>query len=796
MTALAQAWRALGRRRAFTVVTILTLAASAGVTTAVFSIVNGVLWRPLPYPEGDRLVAIYEANPARHQRASLLAPVRLDEWRRLNRTFAAMSGSYTESVTDTSGAEPERLDGRRVAPGFFDVFGMAPLAGRTFVPGEERFGGEHAAVIGEDFWARRFGRSQAAIGARLTVGGTGYTIVGVMPRAFAATAVDVWLPAQFAPPMMEVREARFLSGVARLRAGVTLDEARADLARVQTRLAEQYPSSDGGWSADVRDLKDLRVGDSRRPLVLVFAAVGLLFAIAATNIAGLVLVQLHRRRPEFALRAALGASRARIAAAVLREMLLIAAAGAAGGAALAVWLTKLAASSLPALPRAAEAGVDLRALGFVLLSVMAAAAVFGLAPAIASARGALAPLLASSGRSLAGGRHRLQNAIVVAQLALGVVLAGCAGLLVRSYGALSAVDPGFSPRGVLTFHVGAAWDDDRARVGALQTRLIAELRQLPGVRDAGFTSFLPATGATLRVQARVEGLASDESNGAFTVGYRTVTPGYLRALAVPLVTGASCEDVKADLGVTRVREAMVNRAFVERFAGGADLIGRQFSLVQQGANAFRIVGVIGDVVEDGPSAPPAPYVYGCLAAGAWPDPEYVVRSEGDPRALAGSVRQIVRALDASKPVFAMRPLDRVLEAALDQPRLNARAVTAFALAALVLAALGLYGLMTLLVGERRRELGVRVALGASTTEIARLVASGAARLVAAGLAAGVALTVAAGPLLRALLFGVAPSDPMAIAGAAAALAAAALAALVIPIRRALAISAVEAMRAD
>jgi putative ABC transport system permease protein len=241
---------------------------------------------------------------------------------------------------------------------------------------------------------------------------------------------------------------------------------------------------------------------------------------------------------------------------------------------------------------------------------------------------------------------------------------------------------------------------------------------------------------------------------------------------------------------------MVNRAFVERYAGGADLVGRQLSFVQQGTAVFRIDGVIGDVLEDGPSAPPAPYVYVCLAAGSWPDPEYVVRSDGDARALAGAIRQIVRSLDPLRPVFGMRPLERVVEASLDQPRLNAGTVTAFAAAALVLAALGLYGLMTLLVGERRRELGVRIALGARPREIVRLVAGGAARLVAIGMAAGVTLTLLAGPTLRALLFGVAPSDPVAIGAAIAALSAAALAALVIPVRRALHVSPVDAMRAQ
>jgi putative ABC transport system permease protein len=726
MTAFAQAWRALARRRAFTLVTILTLAATVGITATVFSIANAIVWKPLPFPDAEQLVSVYEEGPGARQRIGLLAPVRLDDWRRLNRTFTAISGSYSESFTDTSGTDPERLDGRRVAPGFFDVFGMRPLAGRTFVAEEERFGGPAVAVIGEHLWTRRFARAPSAIGNRLIARGTAYTIVGVMPRTFSTGPIDVWLPAQFAPGLLVVREARFLIGVGRLRPGTTIEEARADLARVQRTLGEQFPSSDAGWSAGVRDLKDARVGEYRRPLTLVFAAVALLLAIGAANVAGLVLVQLHRRAAEFAVRAALGASRRQIAGGILREMLLLGALASAGGAVLAWWLTRAAASRFGTLPRAAEIRVDGQSLAFVLGSIVLASIVFGIVPAVAAVRPGLAPLLASGGRTIGRARHRLQNAIVAAQLALGVLLAGCAGLLVRSYGAIASTDPGFDLQRVLTFHVGAAWDEDRTRIGQLQTQLLAELQRLPGVRGAGFANFLPATGATLRYQVRVSGLTSDEPNGAFTVGTRQVTQGYLRALAMPLASGRWCEDARADFAVDRVRDAMVNRAFADRLAHGAEVIGRDLSLVQ-GSARFRIVGVLGDALEDGPSAPPAPYVYTCIAAGAWPDPEYVVRTDGDPRTLGPSVRALVRALDPTRPVFAMRPLGDVFDASLEQPRLNAGAVSGFAAAALVLAAIGLSGLLSLVVGERRREIGVRVALGASSSEIVRLVAASAAR---------------------------------------------------------------------
>jgi putative ABC transport system permease protein len=372
------------------------------------------------------------------------------------------------------------------------------------------------------------------------------------------------------------------------------------------------------------------------------------------------------------------------------------------------------------------------------------------------------------------------------------VLAGTAGLLVRSYGALARVDSGIEPSHVLTFHVGAAWDEDRSRVGQLQERLVAGLAQIPGVRAAGFANFLPETGATLRSQVRVEGLSAPADPAGLTVGTRMVTPGYMKALAIPLVAGAWCEEARADLAVTRVRGALVNRQFVTRFAGGQNVVGRRLGIGSLGA--FQIDGIVGDVLEDSPAAPAVPYVYFCTPAGSWPDPEYVARTDGDPRAVAGSVRALVTSLDASRPVFGLRPLGDVMDAALDQPRLSARVMATFAAAALGLAALGLYGLLMLLVTERRRELGVRSALGAAPRDLVRVVALGGGRLVISGLIAGVLLMLVAGRLLQSLLFGVAPYDVTSLAAAVAALTVTALVALAIPARQAARVSAMEAMR--
>jgi len=386
----------------------------------------------------------------------------------------------------------------------------------------------------------------------------------------------------------------------------------------------------------------------------------------------------------------------------------------------------------------------------------------------------------------------MQSAVVVAQLALGVVLAGTAGLLLRSYGALAGAEGGFSADGVVTFHVGAAWDEDRTRVAQMQERLLEELRRTPGVRAAGYANFLPMSGARLRSQVAVPGVSAADPAGSLRVGSRTVTAGYLQALSVPLLAGEWCADRRA--GSATPSGAMVNRQFVDRFAAGQNLVGRPLSFTEFRSAPFTITGVVGDVLEDGPAAPAVPYVYTCQGHGAWPDPEYVVRADGDPAQVAAAVRAIAKTVDPARPVFGVKPLADVLEATLDQPRLNAQLIGSFATAALMLAALGLHGLLTLFVAQRRRELGVRTALGASPADLVEHVVAGAGRLVAIGVTAGIALTIAAGYLMRASLFGVAPYDPRALAWSVGALALVALAAVVVPARQAARVNAIEAMK--
>ncbi len=792
------ALRRLLRQPGYSLTAIPMLVLGIGATTTLFSVVNTVLLKPLPYPNADRLVSLLEASPSKSKKESLIAPARLEDWNRMNRTFESIAGFYSENVTDTSGPEPQRLASRRVSPRFFTVFGALPLVGRTFSKQEEIYGGPAAAVISYGLWTRAFGQDKNQLGKTLVLGGRGCTIVGVMPKEFAAGAIDAWIPAQLAPFMMRMRENRFLIGVGRMKPGITIEQAKADLARVERELGQQFPATDKDWSAIVGDLKEQRVGEYRRALLLMFGAVGLLLLIAVANIAGLTLAQLHQREREMAIRSSVGASRWQVVATVMREVVLVAAAGAAGGASLAAWLMRLVARHSAVLPRISEVGFDWRAIAFAAAASLLAAMIFGIIPAIQATRADLAPVLAESSRSVSGGRRQLQRGLVVGQLAVSVLLLASAGLLVRSYYNLTRVDAGFSTDNVITFHVGAAWDEDRPRIGRLQQQIIGELQRLPSVESVGFASFLPATGATLNFPIALEGTGETPENGPFMVGQRTVTSGYLQTLHVPLLAGAWCPAVEPFKFNSSIK-AVVNRRFVELYAKNQNVVGRWFKYTQSSlanAPANEIVGVVGDIREDGLAMAPAPYVYDCPTAGSWPDPEYVVRARGNAHALMQQVRQIVHGIDPHRAVFGMKMLENVVDDALEQPRLNASLLGFFATTAMLLASVGLYSLITIMVTARRREIGVRMALGADSGEIMRLILGGATRLLATGAALGIGMTFVVERMLKSALFGVNALDPWTLLGAVGLLAAVSLIAASFPARKAAAVDPLNAIRAE
>jgi putative ABC transport system permease protein len=791
------ACRSLTRRPAFAISTIFILALGIGSTTTLFSLIDAVLWKPLPYPNPDRLVSMYEANPAKNQNTSLIAPVRIEDWNRLNQSFEGISGVYSENVTDTSGTVPERLAGLRVAPRYFSVFGSPPLIGRVFHDDEEKFAGPLVAVINYSLWQRRYRGDTGAVGQRLVLNGKGYTIIGVMAQGFGSRSVDLWMPAQLPPGLMRNRDARFFSGIGRMKPGVTISAARAELSRVQADLGREFPGTDKGWSVQVSDLKDSRVGGHRSSLSVMFWAVVMLLLIACANAGGLMLGQLHRRERELAIRSSLGATRGQLVGVVMREVIVLVAGGAALGCSFALWGVKLLRTVFLSLPRIDEIGLNFRALAFAVGASVVAAVMFGLAPALETLRTELSGRLYQATRTQPRGRRRLQNLLVASQFAVTLVLLLGTGLLVRSYSKLVQVEPGFDPSHVITFHVGAEWGEDRPTIGRMQERLVAELGRLPGVQAAGLTNFLPATGATLRFEVTLEGTSADADTGKLLVGERTLGGDYIQALRILVLQGQACPVLRMDFNAPV--KALVNQRFVDRFANGGSVLGRHLSFGRlTSGRGMEIVGVVADAKEDGLDAPAYPYVYACPSAASWPDPEYVVRTTGDPRAIMAAVRQIVRNVAPNRAVFGVQTLEHSMETSLNTPRLSAEVLALFAATALVLAAVGLYSLVMLAITAQTKELGLRVALGAEPSRIVVGVIWNASKPVLVGLAAGSILAAVAlnAKAVRSALFGVSVTDAATLLSVVAILALVSLLAAIVPAKRAVGIDPIRALREE
>lgn len=789
-----QAARSLVRRPAFAATAVIILGAGIAATTGVFSVVDATVLKPLPYPNPDRLVMVMEANSAKSQATGLLAPGRLEDWNRLNRTFVAISGSYAENVTETSGDLPERLAARRTSPKFFAVYGVHPVVGRTFTPDEEVDGGPVAVVISYHLWQRRYQRRPDVTNRHLVLKGQSYPIVGVMPSEFASDAIDLWIPAQLSRAILSTRDARFVTGIGRMKPGVTIGSARADLARVQSELGREFPTTDRNWSAQVTDLASSQLGDVRQPLLFILGSVALLLLIAVANTAGLMLAQLRRREQELAIRGFLGATRGQVVAGVVQEVLIIAAVALALAVAADVVLLRAGSAALASLPRASAVGLDWRALALASLCGIGAALACGAVPAWRATRGAIAAAVSRAGRGTSSD-GRWHGMLVGGQIAIATLLLCSTALMLRSYYNLTHENPGFDPSHSVTFHVGAAWDEDRVAIGRMQRDLLGDLSTIPGVTAAGFSNFLPASNATLRYRVRLQGVdAGTSDEGLLTVGERSVTSGYFAALGATLITGASCPD----LSVVRQGgpKVLVNRQFVTTYGEGRGAVGRFLRWEQDRPDApnTEIVGVVDDIREDNLRSPAVPYVYMCLGPGDWPDPEYVVRTAGDPRALIGTVRSIVRQLAPTRAVFGLMTLDDNVGATLGETRLQTGLISAFGIAAVTLAVIGLYGLVTLAVTTRRREIGIRIALGAEPSRVMLELAAHVGQLLAGGAVIGLLLTAIIQRELRAMVFGVAPLDPVTLAGAVFGLAVAAALATALPTWRAARIDPVRAMR--
>jgi putative ABC transport system permease protein len=779
--------RGFRRRRATAAAVVATLAICIGANTAIFAIVDALLLRPLPYPQSDRLVAVYETNLRQRQTDGLVAPVRVTEWSRMSRSFVAIAGCYFENLTDTSATLPERVEAMRVSAGFLTLFGAAPAVGRAFTDDEERLVAP-VAVISERFWTRRFNRDPQAVGRRLELGGRSYTIVGVMPGSFHApdATTEVWAPM---PPLTQSREARILTTFGRLLPGVSAENAQADLARVQADLARAYPQTDAGWGARVRPLKDQQVGAVRRSLLLLFGAVGLVLVAACGNVACLLLADATRREHEIAVKLALGSGRASLVRQLCLEGFLMAGGGAILGLLVAAQGMELIRATAPQLPRLGEVGFDARIVAFTIALAGITTVLFSVAPALQATRVDVAIRLAVvGGRSVAAGRLAMQRVLVGAQVALAVVLLTAAGLVVRSFDRLQRVSPGFSPANVLAFRISAQWSERPPAVAVRQLRTLERLRAIPGVTAAGFGTVLPAGATFTPEEFTIVGRPSGKVRFAERRG---VSSEYFRVLDVPILQGETCRDDARELQPSRV---LVNRTFAQQFFGNASPIGHHLAGARPLSPPVEIIGVVGDVRERGLASAPGPIVYFCGLMPYWPDPRYLVRVEDPHRISTSAIREAVREIEPARAVYAARSLEEFLAESIAQPRFNAILLSLFAWTTLLLAAMGLYGVLSQVVSSRRREIGLRIALGARPAQIVTSLAGQAAAVTAIGTAAGVAAAAAFAQLMAGVVFDIAPREPLAFAAAPVILAAVAAAASIIPVQRALAVEPMDALR--
>jgi len=762
--------RSLRRAPGFSAAVVLTLALGIGANSAVFSAIDGVLLRPLPFPDGDRLVRLLQVEEGAG--VTNVAPVRLQDWRRMSSAFDEISGYYTDVVDDPSGGVPVRVRRALVAPGFLDVLGIEPAMGRDFVDAEHRFGSPSTSLVSDRFW-RIHGADPRVLERPTEVDGQRLYTVGVMPPdfAFPDREVDVWSSDDVDAPWGQSRNLSSYVGIGRLAPGVTLAQAQADLDAVQARLAREYPDTDRALGVQIEPLKDVVVGDAGLSLWLLFGAVSVLLLIACTNIAALLLSRVSRRDHEIAVRYALGASRTAVAMQTLVEAAILATAGAGIGLAIALAAPAMFQALVPGLPRVYEIGIDVRILGYLLAATLVVTLACGLLPALRSGRRGV---LSRTPHARVSPRQSFQWLLVGVQVALSVSLLAGAGLLLRSIEALSRVDTGFAPARVLTLHVSGrfgveSYDDTVRRIN----RLMDALTALPDVEAAGSTSTLPG----------VPGLQQQEfslSDGPADTGLRlvaasrVVAPAYFEALEIPLVAGALCR--RPDDARGSIAEVMVNRRFAERYfpgrpvdavldrhvAGGLNYLAESGNLAL--APPARVTGVVENARELGLDRDPVPTVYSCFSASG-PAPWLVIRTRAEPGAVAGALERRINELEPTRSVYDVAPLEQRLGDAYAQHRLRTWLMSLFAVAALGLVCAGVYGTLSYAAGLRRREMAVRLALGALRRSVARhLVGTGLAVVTAATLAGLVlALLVARG--LGTLLYGVSPFDPVAFVGA-------------------------------
>ncbi len=799
--------RILLKNPGFTLIAALTLSLGIGANTAIFSVINAVLLKPLPYAEPERLVAVWETRKD-GGRGSVSYP-NFADWRAQNGVFEQIAVYDEDTMALTGVGEAANLRVVITAPDLFPLLGVRPQLGRSFLPEEEK-AGSRVVVLGEGAWRRHFSADPSVVGRQIMLDGRAFTVTGVMPAGFdfpvKAEPTDLWVSAAISferssPGDMatnERRTAHTYRAIARLKPGVTLAAARADLEAVMGRLRMQYPVVSGDRTA-MQPYLDEVVGDAEWALLVLFGAVGMVLLIACANVASLLLARGMARRRELAVRAALGANRLRIVQQLGVESLLLASLGGLAALLLAVWGVDLLKALGPEnLPRVQDARLDGRALIFALLVTLLTGVIFGIIPALRAARVNLNETLNEGGRSGEGlRRNRLRGALIVVEVALSLVLLVGAGLLINSFARLLRVNPGFDPHQVLTLRVDlpdAKYGKPEQSVN-FNRELLKRIEATPGVRSAAMVFKLPLSGDDASTIIQIEGQPEDTTRYQ-PAGGRIATPGYFRTMGIPFISGRDFAE-RDDLKSTPV--IIINETLAQLYFPNQNPIGKRINpgVGVTGVKPLReIIGVTRSVRHRGLEKEPRPEYY--LPQAQAPDfvLTTVVRTAGDPLAIVGAVRNEVRALDSELPVYSVKTLDQYFAESVAQPRFNTLLLALFAGVAMILTAVGLYGVIAYSVEQRTREIGVRMALGAQTGDVLRLIVGQGMKLAMLGVAIGLVTALALTRLMKGLLFGVSASDPLTFAVITLLLMLVALLACWIPARRATKVDPMIALRCD
>jgi putative ABC transport system permease protein len=779
----------------FAAIAVIALALGIGANTAIFSVVNTILLRSLPYDDPDRLMVVKENKLPQFPEFSV-SPGNFLDWQKQNGSFeklAAVQGSSYNLVTGD--AEPERLDGARVSAGLFEMLGVKPVQGRTFLEEEDQPGHQNVVVLSSNLWKRRFGSDSNIIGQSITMSAASYTIIGIMPTSFQFPDrdIDLWTPIAFTAAQAQQHGSHYVLVIGRLKPGVTTEQARTEMSAIAARLAEQYPNSNAGWSTIVVPMQEFEVRDIKPALLVLLGAVALVLLIACANVANLLLARSTARQKEIAIRTALGASRSRVVRQLLTESVLLAVVGGGAGLLLAAWGTRSLLALAPEdLPRVKDVALDGRVLGFTLLVTLITGIVFGLVPALQASRPNLNETLKEGGRGTTGGHHRVRSSLVITEVALALVLLVGAGLLIRSFIRLQQVNPGFNTKNAMSANValpGRKYPNSDQYLSFF-TQLIEKIGALPGVVAVGASQSLPIQGDYI-VGFTIQGRPPNPPGEDKSTNYYAVTPDYFKAMGIPLLRGRLFTEQDSR---NAPRVAVINETMARTYFSDEDPIGKGINL-SQGQEGFReIVGIVGDVKQYGLAQPSTLQTYEPYLQMPFSGVTLVVRTEGNPTALSGPIRSEVFALDKEQPVSRIRTLNQIVSGSVQQQRFTMLLLGVFAAVALILAAVGLYGVMNYAVTQRTHEIGIRMALGANTGNVLRLVVGHGMLLALIGVAIGLGGAFAFTRLMSKLLFAVSTTDSVTFAGISVLLTGVALVACLVPARRATKVDPMVALR--